>query len=770
MIPHKVYLIALSLFLFIFVGHPLTSQVKISGFIRDAQSGEALPGANIVASPQGTGSTTNSYGFFSFILPAGTHQLQISFIGYTPVLETISLTTDTVIQYHLTPGYTISEATITAKRKDDFITNSNSGHLQLSKASLNMPTVLLGEPDLMKVLQSLPGIAQGKEGSSEIYVRGGSGDQNLVLLDGAPVYNLNHAFGMLSLFNSDAIQHVNVQKGGIEARYGGRLSSVVDINVREGNDKTYKGSYGMSLLGSSLMFEGPVKKNKSSFFVSARRSWADLLLSKLASPGGGITPGINFYDVNTKVNFKFTNHNQLFFSIYSGGDKLFVRAHTEGHESKFSFGWGNHLASARWNHLIGKSMFAQMQVHASAYYDNEKFSNHSTASNDYSTRTSRFNELGLKYNIDWQPAPLHRLSAGFEQQYRNFKPALVEQQMNGTYAQTQGEEINLWGTALYVDHKWQPGNWQINPGVRLQFTGNEAWWHLGVEPRLMVAYSASPKTTIKASAMITNQPIHAIRKSTMGWPGYFYVPSTKNIKPQTAWQVSSGLLSAATPKLKLDLDIWIKQFNHLLASYNAPTTAFASSNWEQVVSAGQGRAAGFDFLAEYTAEKFNARLAYTLSKAQSQYNDYHEGNWFDFDYDRRHDLSLTSSFVLQERKKISRSLTTTFSYRTGTPFMMPTWQTVGNFPYPGSAAFDYDYSTLDYYPGPNNVRMPDYHRLDVSYQSTLKKKHGSRTWNLGIYNVYNQQNPYLYYNDSKKGFQQLVMFPIMPFVSFKRVF
>jgi outer membrane cobalamin receptor len=658
-------MLAVALFV---VGSIAQSQNKVSGFVRDAQTGEALAGANVLLPGSGNGTTTNTYGFFSLTMSHADHELTATFIGYSPINLTLAPKADTLVTLLLLPGYTIGEATVTAKAASGFLSGNKAGHYELSGAALQIPTLLLGEPDVMKVLQTLPGIAQGKEGSSEIYVRGGHADQNLLLLDGAPVYNLNHAFGVLSLFNTEAISKVTVQKGGIEARYGGRLSSVVDVNVREGNNQQFNGSFTMSVLGSSLVFEGPIAKNKSSFLVSARRSWADLLLGPIMSPSADVNQNLHFYDVNAKANFNMGKHNRLYFSIYSGADNMYVKANADGHQSKYSFGWGSHLASARWSHLLGSSVFAHLQLHASSYFDTEDFANKSANSNDYSNRQSRFNELGLKYNIDWQPAPLHRLSVGMEQQYREFMPGETKQRMNGQTKLSKSENVPMLQSALYIDHKWKPGAWQINPGLRFQYSGNSSWTHVGLEPRLSVAYKATDKATLKMSGMKTTQPLHAIHKTTMGWPGYFYVPSTNDLPPQTAWQLSAGAMFAASTPIHIDIDLWIKRYNHLLASYGAPATAFASSNWEELVSSGKGKAAGVDVLAEYNAPKFNARVSYTLSHAQTSFDDYYNGNWFDFDYDRRHDLLLTANKVIYERKKLSRSISTTFNYRSGNPF------------------------------------------------------------------------------------------------------
>ncbi|MBN2742638.1 MAG: TonB-dependent receptor [Marinilabiliaceae bacterium] len=752
------------LLLMLFVHQNFKSQVKVSGFVRDATSGEILPGTSVYVNGGEVGTSANAHGFFSMNLPFGKYKLGASFVGYALSCDSIYLLQDTVLVLRLYPGVVMDEAVVVARQRSGLLSRTKAGYLQLLGVDFSRAGVLLGEPDLMKVLQTLPGIAAGKEGSSEIYVRGGGADQNLLLLDGAPVYNLNHAFGMLSLFNSDAIQQVTVQKGGIEAQYGGRLSSVVDVMVREGNDTKHHGSFTMSPLGGSLLVEGPITREKCSFLLSARRSWADLVLA------GATFPGISFYDVNAKFNYKFANHNQLFLSLYIGGDKFYVNSDSEGKKSNFSFGWGNHLASVRWNHLVAPSVFGRFQLHASSYYDNEKFSSQSGGVDNRASRFSRFDELGMRYHLDLHLSSHHRISCGIEPQFRFFQPAEIEQRLGGQDAVQSSGHISLMQVAGYVDHQWRVGAWQFNPGVRLQYSGASAFTHWGVEPRMSLSYLATSFLSIKASAMMTNQPLHAIRRSTMGWPGYFFVPSTERLKPQQAWQMSVGALYQPVSAIRIDVDCWVKKMDNLVAAYDVPASAFASADWEKMVVQGRGKAVGLDLLVDYSGRVFTSRFSYTLSKAMSAFDVYYHGDWFSFDYDRRHDLTLSSSVQLVKNERVSRDVSTSFTFRSGAPFMLPSSQIQGAYPFVGEKAYDYDLSRLDQYDGPNNMRMPDYHRLDVSYQTTLYKKRGSRSWTLGFYNVYNQQNPYLVYNDGKNGYKQMTLFPLMPYVLFKRVF
>jgi len=758
------YGLVLGFIILLFKVDASTAQLHLSGFVRDALTGEALPGANVYTGNGQVVSSANNQGYFSLTLTKGQHILNASFVGYSLYTDTLNLNADSIMVVQLASGYKMAEAVVTARANQGLFNESKAGYYQLLGADIQKAGTLLGEPDLMKTLQTLPGIAQGKEGSSDIYVRGGGADQNLLLLDGAPVYNLNHAFGMLSLFNTEAISQVSVEKGGIEAQYGGRLSSVVDVSVREGNDKKYSGSYTLSPLGTSLLFEGPVKKEKCSFLVSARRSWADLFLN------GTAFPGISFYDVDAKVNYKFANQNQLFLSFYSGGDKLYVNADDGDTKSKYSFGWGNHLGTVRWNHIVAPSVFGRLQVTATTYYDNEKFSTEGNGKDENTYRVSRFSELALRYHLDWQHNNHHRTMLGVEPQYRLFEPATVDQTSGGAQTSQSSGQSYLMQMGVYADHQWTFGAWHINPGLRLQYTGNNEWHQTNIEPRLSAAYAVSPLFTAKVSAMVTNQPLNAIKKNTMGWPGYFFVPSTEKIKPQQAWQVSAGGLLKPATGINVDIDVWVKKITNLTVSYNAPATAFASANWEDLLVQGKGKAAGVDLLAEYVSPLFTTRLSYTLSKAMSAFDAYYNGQWFDFDYDRRHDLTVSSSLIVARKEKISRNVSATFTWRSGAPFMMPSWQMEGNTPPGGAGSYEYDFTNLDYYEGPNNMRMPDYHRLDISYQTTLAKKNGERSWTLGIYNVYNHQNPYLIYHDGNKGYKQLVLFPIMPFVMFKRTF
>lgn len=747
----------------------LSGQTRVSGFVRDARSGEILAGANVVCPGSGVGTTSNNYGYFTLATPLSCPELQASYIGYGPSSVHIAQTADTLVVFLLTPGYLMDETTVVAKQKSSFLSGTKAGVYTLGQGNLQIPTAMFGENDLMRLLQTLPGIAQGKEGSSEIYVRGGGADQNLVLLDDAPVYNLNHAFGFLSLFNSEAIQRVTVQKGGIDARYGGRLSSVVDVSVREGNDKKLHGSYTMGLLGSSVMVEGPIKKEKSSFIVSARRSWADLLLAGVASPEG-VSQSMFFYDINAKTNVKFNNHNQLFASFYIGADKMSVKSENGNKETDYSFGWGNYLATVRWNHLIDKHLFGHLTLYSSNYYDNDRFTNKGETSDDFSYKTSKFNETGLKYFVDWQPNDKHLLTVGTEQKLFLFSPATARMQLNGLASNTSSEKLSMAQSAIFVEDKWDVGKWRLAPGIRIEHSRGDDWSQTHVEPRVSVAYSASDKTTLKAAGTLMHQSMHAIRKSTMGWPGYFYVPSTNRVKPQNTKQLSLGCLYRPLTALTIDVDVWGKLTGNHLTSYHTPATAFATSQWDQLVEAGRGKAAGVDLLGEYKHDLFDVRLSYTLSRSLQQNTTYYDSRWFAFDYDRLHDISLSTSTTLSSNATATRNLNAAFSFRSGTPYMLPSMTTEGVSPFGDQAGYENKFANVDYYPGPNNVRMPNYHKLDLSYQTSLKKKNGYRTWILGINNVYNQQNAYIYYLDSEKKVKQITMFPIMPFVSFKRTF
>ncbi len=746
------------------------AQIKVHGFVHDAASGESLPEAHVYSIKTGLGTLSNRYGSFSIeIPPSGKDSLLISYVGYKSLIVSIEARRDTFIRVPLASGYIMSEYVVEGESVRPFMTSNKLGLFKLREQDISHAGTLLGEPDLMKKLQSLPGISQGKEGSSEIFVRGGGSDQNLIMLDGAPVYNVNHAFGVLSLFNVDAVKEVTVHKN-IPVRYGDRLSSVVDVMVRDGNKNDKKGSVFVSTLGAGVTLEGPIVKEKSTWLISARRSWPDLLFTagNLLANNGDFVPGVSFHDLNVKTSFDLDDYNRLFLSFYTGGDQFFVRSKMDGKRANFKFGWGNHLGSIGWNSLFSPEVFGRLQLHFSSYYDKERVGFRQAGLTDSFERWSRFNELGAKYDVDWQLSSSLLLRTGVAGNGRWFTPAVIDQTFQRESTSDIAGRVNMWGTSLFTEGVWSSGPWRMVAGLRGEMSETKEDRTLLLLPGLSGSYKINNLLTAKGGFRFSSQPFHAVRKSTMGWPGYYYVPLTGRLKRQRARQVSAGFNFIPTEQWNIDVEGYYKEVDNIVAGYDAPASAYAQINWEEALKSGDGRSYGLELFNEFRNEILNLTASYTLSRSQSRFNEYYEGRWFAFDYDRLHDLSLNVGFEFAAPYNTTRMLSFGFVYRTGNPFMLPSSEVYANYPPVVGSDYWYDFSFMEQYSGPNNARMPDYHRLDVSYEIKKKLNRGERIISFGFYNIYNRQNPYLIYNEPGKGYQQMTLFPVLPFFSFKR--
>lgn len=755
--------------LFILQALPVNSQVHVHGYVRDSKSGEFLPGVHVVLNDGNSGSVSNRFGFFSLQTVPGPIVLETGMIGYTSEKMLLDLQADTLITFYLQPGYMLGEVAVKGYAISPYLTSRNSGYLKLIQSDLSATGSLLGEPDLMKVLQNFPGINQGKEGSSEIYVRGGSADQNLILLDGAPVYNLNHAFGLLSIFNVEAIKEVSVYKGGMPARYGGRLSSVVDVQVKDGNNNERKSSYSVSTLGATLMLEGPIVKRKSNYMVSLRRSWVDLLYTGgLLLQGSQMVTGVSFYDVNAKATFNLNERNRLWVSAYTGNDRFYVRM-KDGGEGYSGFSWGNQLASCGWSSVFRPNLFSNFQVHYSSYFDKEKITYEDKEVMEIFRRNSVFNELGARSSIDWQPVHSFMVTTGIESSMRVFNPASIRQIARGETVEGESGKLVMYDIVLYNENLWTSGLWRINAGFRheMSFVDDQEFRHL--LPRMSVSYQVLEGVYLKGGAMLTSQTFFAVPKTTMNWPGYFYVPSGKRLKPQKGWLVSVGTNFSVSRSWNLDIEGYLRRSENLPASYGTSSASFAVTNWQEFVKMGQGKAAGIEVLSEFRQEMFRFNFGYTISKAQVRFDEYNNGQWFEGDYSRMHDLVVTPSWEFVSPPGSTRLLSFSFTYRTGTPFMLPSTEVKPSVP-PILTKDMVDFSFIEVYSGPNNARMPDYHRLDVSYEVTKTRERGERTLAFGVYNLYNRMNAYLIYYDDTKGYQQLTLFPAMPYITYRRRF
>src|SRR5450759_4624414 len=652
----------------------------ISGYVREAVSGESLIGVNIYLSDHKTGTITNTYGFFSLTLPASDSlELIVSYVGFTPEIVKVAFHKNIEVNIDLKPSIVLNEVTITANRKEKQSESVRMSTVDLQVAQIKSIPTLLGEKDVLKVLQLMPGVQKGSEGSSGLYVRGGGPDQNLIILDDAIVYNASHLFGFFSVFNADALKSVELTKGGFPARYGGRLSSVLEMNMKEGNKEEWHSEGGIGLISSRLTVEGPLKKGKSSILLSGRRTYADLLVYPFLK---GDKVGYFFYAFNAKINYDFGRNNKLYLSGYFGQDKFSLKTKNTERTDNAGFNWGNSTATLRWNHLFTNKLFSN----TSAIYSNYNFGLYDKFKVliDSSGYTAQFNsgirDLTLKYDIDYLPSPKHWIKVGAVSIYHRFNPyAYVENDKTNNKQIRDVKNTDGIESGIYLEDTWQPLQaLKVNAGMRFShFLTSQNQYHF-FEPRLSVAWRLKNDLALKGSYASMNQFIHLIPNTGVSLPTDLWVPTTSRIRPQQSQQVALGFVKdLSNHDLSFSLEGYYKKMKNVLtykegASFitiDDPSEA-SSINWEDNVTAGRAWSYGLEFLLQKKTGRLTGWIGYTLSWTQMQFDSVNSGRKYYARYDRRHDISLVAIYKLNDHITLSG----TWVYGTGNAVTLPTSQ------------------------------------------------------------------------------------------------
>jgi hypothetical protein len=756
----------------------------ISGYVKEAVSSESLIGVNIYLPGSKTGTVTNTYGFYSITLPtADTVDIVVSYVGFTPEIFKVPFHNDIELNINLKPNIVLDEVTITADRGEKQSESAKMSTVKLQVAQIKNVPSLLGEKDVLKVLQLMPGVQKGSEGSSGIYVRGGGPDQNLIILDDAIVYNASHLFGFFSLFNGDALKSVELTKGGFPARYGGRLSSVLEMNMKEGNKEEWKGEGGIGLISSRFTLEGPLKKGKSSVLLSGRRTYADLILRPVLASMDAENVGYYFYDFNAKVNYDFGRKNKLYLSGYFGKDKFYYKENDEYVKDNVGFLWGNATGTLRWNHLFTNKLFSN----TSAIYSNYSFGIYDKykvigENKDYYLEYySGIRDLTLKYDIDYIPNPKHWIKAGAVSIFHRFNPhAYIEEDIPSNIHIKDITYTNGIESGIYAEDTWQPlQTLKINGGIRFShFLAIKNQYHF-FEPRLSVAWRLKNDFAIKSSYASMNQYIHMLSNTGISLPTDLWVPTTDKVKPQQSRQVAVGLVKdISQQKLSLSLEGYYKTMKNTIGYKEGATfltfedpEESTDVSWEDNITVGHSWSYGVEFLIQKKEGRLNGWIGYTLSWTQMQFDSLNFGKKYFARYDRRHDISVVAIYEINDHITFSG----TWVYGTGNAITLP----VSEF-YISSHIPDSD-SPPEYHPGgyystyandfgqKNSVRMGAYHRLDLGIQFHKKKKWGERTWEVSAYNVYNRKNPFFYYSTNEKRnnktygvLKQVSLFPIIP--------
>ncbi|WP_026629270.1 TonB-dependent receptor [Dyadobacter alkalitolerans] len=787
------------LLIFVFVSFQAFAQeqITISGFVREKGSLELLPGVNVYLENSMIGTVTNTYGFYSLtILKSDSVKISYSFVGYERQEVRVEKAVSQQIDIALSTATQLNEVIISGRRQDEKVSESvQMSQIEIPISQIKKIPAFFGEKDVIRVLQLMPGVQKGTEGQTGLYVRGGGPDQNLIILDDAVVYNASHLFGFFSVFNSDALKSVELTKGGFPARYGGRLSSVVEMNMKEGSKEKLHGEGGIGLISSRLTLEGPLAKKKSSFLISARRTYIDVLAQPLiaqqqAGSDSKVKPGYFFYDLNAKVNYDFGAKNKLYVSGYFGRDKFNIREKSSDSENRSGLSWGNATATLRWNHLINQKLFVNTSLIYSHFnfniFANDKQYEKGVLQDEFSLKyNSLIRDYSLKTDFDYFLNAKHSVKFGAQLTSHRFVPSALalEGDFSDDDIDLQAKPINTLEAGAYVEDTWQPFTaLKVNGGFRLSFFQTKTKLYVRPEPRISAALKLAKDFSVKASFAKMNQYVHLLSNTGLGLPTDLWVPTTDRVAPQQSSQVAFGFAKdLEKPGLALTLEGYYKKMNNII-SYKEGSSFISLDgenanelDWEDNITTGKGWSYGAEFMVQKKTGKLSGWVGYTLSWTQWKFPELNFGKTFYPRYDRRNDISVVGIYELSKRITLSA----TWVYGTGNALTIPIskFSTYPNrfVPNPwGTPA--YGGNVTNEYGDKNGFRAEPYHRMDVAIQFHKKKKRHERTWEFGLYNAYNRRNPFFYNIDNKRDpgdpnrrinvLTRYSLFPVLPSFSY----
>ena len=763
----------------------VTAQKKytISGYAKDGQNGETLIGATITVKGNARGITSNQYGFYSITLLEGNYELVCTYTGYRPKSKEIKLDADQQTDFDLSTNSVMQELIIASKKIDGNIKNAQMGRFVLPIDQIKALPAFLGEADLLKTIQLLPGVRNAGEGSAGLYVRGGGPDQNLILLDDAIVYNTGHLFGFFSIFNSDAIKNVSLIKGGMPAQYGGRLSSVLDISMKEGNDKKFQVEGGLGLIASRISIQGPIKKNKASFIISARRTYIDALTKPFIKKNAQFYgSSYYFYDLNAKVNYRFSEKDRLYISGYFGRD---VFDFVNGKRSlAVAIPWGNSTGTVRYNHIFSKKLFGN----TSLIFNNYNFSFEAAQSNFKIKLASGIRDETIKQDFDLYPFTGHKIKFGGLFTYHKFTPSVVSgSQDTVVFTPQNAQPKYAREAALYIQDDWEVSNKiKINAGLRYSLfqqtgpyniyttdadgnrldstvynAGQVVKTYGGLEPRFSIRYGINDETSIKASVTRNLQYIHLVSNSATTLPTDLWVPSTYKVSPQQSWLYAAGLFKNFSDNMfETSVELYYKRMQNQI-EYQEGYTPNTLEDTENLFTFGKGWSYGSEFFINKSRGRVTGWAGYTLSWVWRKFPELNSGETYPAKYDRRNDISIVAMYQLNNRWKFSAI----FVYASGNATTLPQRFYLVN------GVLTQEYSRI------NEYRLPAYHRLDLSATYSPKRnetRNMKSEWVFSIYNVYNRKNPYfIYFDQTGSAYdgtlqvqgKQVSIFPVIPSVT-----
>jgi hypothetical protein len=793
--------IAVGICLFLSISIDNTAQEKhtISGYIKDAGTGEVLIGSSIYIKELGKGVVTNVYGFYSLTLETGDYNVIARYVGYADLIQAVKLDADLRINIELTISSDImDEVIIEAEAVDNNTTGTQMGEINLNMDRVKTLPAFMGEVDILKTVQFLPGVSSGGEGNTGFYVRGGGPDQNLILLDEATVYNASHLFGFFSVFNADAIKNVKMIKGGMPANYGGRISSVLDINMKDGNYKEYHASGGIGLIASRLTIEGPLKKDTSSFIVSGRRTYIDVLTEPFINDTAAFK-GSYFYDLTAKANYRFNDKNQLFISGYFGRDVF--NFNDDNLDLNFKVPWGNATASLRWNHLFSDKLF----VNTTAVFTDYDFAFEATQSDFTFRMESGIQDFSLKQDYTYFANSRHQIKFGWNVIRHKFTPTTVSGSVGETIFNFDTTKIIAYEPSVYVlDEIEINESLKINIGLRFStfshvgpfkryyknpntgVTDSTKEWssgehistYTGLEPRLSMRYLFKDNSSVKIGISKNNQYIHLASMSGVSLPTDLWFPSSELVKPQIGIQYSAGYFrNFKKNKYEASVEVYYKDLQNLVEyKENSQPDDNINDNIDNQLTFGKGYSYGAEFFLKKSLGDFNGWIGYTWSKTMRTFEEINEGREFPAKYDRRNDLSVIMQYDITDRWNVGFA----FVYATGSAITLPEkryYDPIEN-------------RLITVWSDRNAYRLPAYHRADISVtfkgkafkaiknietgEAEQKKKKVISTWNLSVFNLYNRKNPYFLFFDYSGdvnngnldvGANQVSLFPILPSIT-----
>lgn len=770
--------------------YPQTRKIKanISGYIYDSLTGEMLIGCNIFDKKRMHGTSSNNYGYYSFTTKKDKITLYYSFVGYKTQKIVINLTKDTLVNVALNSNNELNEVLVMENKQERELKSPQMSIMELPMKELKTLPVLFGETDVIRTLQLMPGVHTGGEGTAGLYVRGGGPDQNLILLDGIPIYNVYHLFGFFSVFNTDAIKNIKLIKGGFPAEYGGRLSSILDIRMKEGNTQKLRGNISSGIIASSFMLEGPVKNENTSFIISARRTYIDILSRPfIKSFADNAVVAYYFYDLTGKINHKFSDKSRLYLSTYLGKDayknkydeKNVSVSTTQSVYQKDILGWANYTAALRWNYIFGNKLFSNTSITYSNYkyktgkdYSEEETAGGNSNYNNYSyLYNSGIEDISGKIDFEYLPVPNYTLKFGGEYINHTFRPGVTVEKTNSNLPDispvdtTYGNQ-NIYANELaaYIDNTFNFSKiFSANIGLRYSGFYVKGKYYQGYEPRSSISALISKKLSIKISYALMYQYIHLLTNTSGSMPTDLWLPVTPNVAPQKSVQYAIGSIYNINKKINISIEAYYKTMDNLIEYTEGSSFFTGFTNWEDKIETGKGWSYGVELFVKKQFGKTTGWLGYTWSKTKRQFENINFGNPFPYKYDRRHDFSIAVSHKLKENIDVSAS----WVYGTGNAFTLA-HSAISIIDFYSYNMGNVSGGKLYNFEERNSVRMPPNHRLDIGINFKKQKKKGMRTWSFGIYNVYNRKNAfYLEYIDRNNQMIAVSIIPVLPYIRYK---